>query len=278
MKFSVLMAVYGGEKPEYLSKSLTSIWDEQSLQPDEIVLVRDGPLSESLEEIITHWKIKLASQIKIIAFPINLGLAVALNQGLLKCSNEIIARMDSDDISAPSRFKEQIEFLVTHEEVDILGSFARNIDEYGTKKDIRQVPEQHQDVLSNIWACPLIHPSIMFRKSAIIRVGSYKTTVSSRQEDYELWIRSARYGLIFHNLPTELLYYRIDEAVRKNTAWVGLNRLRIGWHAVTQFNPRLRSYLAISYPLLRSLLPAPMKNRLHLFAQRYDPRKQKRPS
>jgi glycosyltransferase involved in cell wall biosynthesis len=106
MSLSVLMSVYYKENPEYLQQALESIWDAQTLKPDEIVLVEDGPLTTELYSILTNWKNKLDKILKRVPLEKNEGLTKALNMGIEHCSGEFIARMDSDDISCPNRFEE----------------------------------------------------------------------------------------------------------------------------------------------------------------------------
>ena len=109
MKFSVLISVYNKERPDFLEKSLKSIWDEQTLKPNEIVLVKDGVLTKELDEIIN--KFSIDSPLKIIPLSKNMGLGFALNEGLKYCSYEYVARMDSDDIAKPKRFEKQLMIL-----------------------------------------------------------------------------------------------------------------------------------------------------------------------
>ena len=96
-KFSVLMSVYHKDDPTYLDTALNSL-TEQTAVPDEIVLVKDGPVSQQLEEVIDAFHKKFCN-LKIVALEKNSGLGNALNQGLKHCSHELVARMDSDDIS-----------------------------------------------------------------------------------------------------------------------------------------------------------------------------------
>ena len=117
MKFSVLISIYHKEKPEYFDRCLQSIWDEQSLRPDEIILVQDGPLNNELYLSIDKWRNKLGKKLTIVSLEKNVGLGDALNIGLDRCTCDIVARMDTDDISTPDRFEKQIGFLKEHPEM-----------------------------------------------------------------------------------------------------------------------------------------------------------------
>jgi amylovoran biosynthesis glycosyltransferase AmsE len=251
-KFSVLMSVYHKEKPEYLDLALKSIWDDQALKPDQIVLVKDGPLTNQLDSIIEIWK-KSCPVLKIVSLEKNVGLGQALNVGLNECSFSLVARMDADDISLPDRFRKQIELFGKQPEIDICGTWCTEINEKNELKRKRKVPTEDEDIKRLVWSCPINHPTVMFRKEKILEAGSYNAKIAHRQEDYELWIRCSFAGLKFANLSESLLHYRItDEYFKKNSVGVGFNRFLIGLKAVRKFDPRLQALLGISYPFFRS--------------------------
>jgi glycosyltransferase involved in cell wall biosynthesis len=122
MNFSVLLSVYKKENPSYLKQALTSIWDEQTLKPDQIVLVKDGALTLELDNVINEWLKKLGSLLTIVELPKNVGLGTALIEGLKYCKYDIVARMDTDDISLPQRFEKQIAFFEQNKDSVIVGS------------------------------------------------------------------------------------------------------------------------------------------------------------
>ena len=111
MKFSVLMSIYYKEKPAYFELSLESVLD-QTLLPDEVVIIEDGPLTEKLYEIINNYKIKHPDIIKTHKISKNMGLGNALREGIKKCKHDIIMRMDTDDICENDRFEKQIKGAV----------------------------------------------------------------------------------------------------------------------------------------------------------------------
>lgn len=115
------MSVYKKEKADYLNLALKSVWDDQELKPNEIVLIQDGPLGEDLLVVIKDWKKKLGGALKVHVNQENIGLTKSLNIGIGLISNDLIARMDSDDISLPCRFRVQHDFLLSHPGVDIMG-------------------------------------------------------------------------------------------------------------------------------------------------------------
>ena len=108
---SVLMSIYHKEKPEYFDQAMDSIWEHQTVKPDQVVLVEDGPLTTELYDAIKNWKVKLGEVLDIISLEKNLGTGGAKSIGLEKCKGDYIAVMDTDDISTPERFEKQIKFL-----------------------------------------------------------------------------------------------------------------------------------------------------------------------
>lgn len=119
IKFSVLMSLYYKEVPEYLNECLESL-AVQTCPATEIVIVKDGLLTEELEKILSLWQNKLP--LTIVGYEENKGLAYALNYGLQFCSYELVARMDSDDICMPDRFEKQIKYFEEHKETVIVGA------------------------------------------------------------------------------------------------------------------------------------------------------------
>lgn len=268
--FSVLMSLYNGENAEYFECCLESLYS-QILMANEIVLVIDGAIDSRLLTVIERWEDKL----NIVKYPLdkNVGLSQALNYGLSRCQFELVFRMDTDDICNPKRFYRQFEFMNSNPDVDILGSFCENISESGQVLNVRRMPTEHSVILKNIWACPFIHPSVVFRKNKIMNIGSYNPATPNRQDDYELWIRAAFSGLVFANIPEPLVKYRIpDNAYSKSTVRIGFNRAKIGFKAVCAFDPRFISFLGLMYPLIRAMLPRFVQIRFANFFSKFDPR------
>ncbi len=207
MKFSVLMSVYSKERAEFLASSLESIL-EQTLIPNEIVLVKDGPLTESLDDLLNDFSRKYPHLFKIVNLPQNVGLGKALSKGLEVTTNDLVARMDSDDICYPNRFLEQITFMESHEDISVLGSTIQEFDSMpGDLSSFRYLPENHNELIKLIkYRNPLNHPTVFFRKSHVLEVGGYKDM--QLFEDYYLWVRLIVAGYKIHNLSQPLLHFR----------------------------------------------------------------------
>lgn len=223
-KFSVLISVYYKEVPEYLDLALKSITDDQILKPDEIVLVKDGPLTEKLDFVIQSYVEKYYGLFKIISLDKNQGLGKALNIGLENCTYELVARMDGDDISKPERFLKQIATFKDNPELDMIGSW---IDEFQIinnefkVRSIRKVPEKNEEIHRKLKTiCAFNHPTVMYKKSKVIEVGSYNQEF--KLEDYYLWIRMALNKYKFYNTQEPLVYFRITQETSKRRGGVEL--------------------------------------------------------
>jgi len=205
--FSCLLSCYKGESPIFLEQALQSLVN-QSLLPNDVVLVEDGPLTEELNNILNSFENKLP--LNRVRLSENIGLGAALNKGLERCKYEFVFRMDTDDVCSKNRFKEQIDFFKDNPEVDILGSWANDIDEVGDFLKLRTVPESDGEIKKYIWTCPIIHPSVAYKKGCINKIGGYDKNLKRRQ-DYDLWFRAVEAGSVFYNIQKPLLNYRFTD-------------------------------------------------------------------
>lgn len=207
MNFSCLISVYYKDSPVFLSLALMSIWNNQTLKPTEIVLVKDGSLTIELDAVINEFSLR--APVKLLNIPTNKGLGNALREGLLMCSYDIVARMDSDDISVPDRFEKQVSFIQNHPNVSVLGGqiteFIDDIDHIVGK---RIVPTEHNEVVKYAKKrCPFNHMSVILRKSDVLKVGNYQDWYLD--EDFFLWSRMAIAKCVLCNLPDSLVNVRV---------------------------------------------------------------------
>ena len=222
--FSVLLSTYNGDNPSQLEQSLDSII-HQSIVPNEIVVVEDGLLPQSLEQVLVTFELKVKNLVPNCVFQVvkndrNRGLGHALNDGLKYCSYELVARMDSDDIAKPNRFAKQLKVIEEQPEIQLVGSwvdeFSSDINHIST---IRTVPEKPGDIYEYAKKRnPINHPTVMFRKQAVLDAGGYDTT--SFSEDYFLWIRMLMNGCKFYNIQESLLFFRYSpETFKRRGGW-----------------------------------------------------------
>ncbi|MGL5901272.1 MAG: glycosyltransferase [Cetobacterium sp.] len=230
-KFSVLMSVYIKERPEYLEKALESVFN-QTLKPDEVVLVKDGPLSEELEKAIDRFLNKEAT-LKIVALSKNMGLGEALRIGVEKCSYDLIARMDTDDICKKNRFEEQIQCFKNNPDLDMVGSW---IDEFQEKNgeiiinSIRKTPELQNEIIKKLKrANAFNHPTVMYKKEAVLKAGNYSEEFNCL-EDYYLWVRMAVIDCKFYNIQKSLICFRITSETSKRRGGIKMLKSDIKLH------------------------------------------------
>lgn len=224
--FSVLMPVYGGDDPAHFHAALQSVLTQTRL-PDEVVIVKDGPLTPALEAVIANFNNPL---IQPVLRPLNGGLTAALNTGIGACKFPWIARMDADDICTPDRFEKQFQFLETHAEVAILGSWIAEYDfEMHTLFGHRTLPANHAEIAKYAqWRCPFNHMTVVYNKAAVMACGAYED-YGAVGDDYVLWVKFIQNGYITANIPEVLVQARGGKAF--------FDKRRRGW---TYFKHELR--------------------------------------
>lgn len=210
MKYSVLMSVYEKEKEEFLEKSLTSMVT-QSFEPEEIIIVIDGPIRTSLFNVINEVRKNTSVNIIPIQLEENYGLGHALDVGLTYCSNELIARMDSDDISKKDRCEKQIKKFYNNDELVIVGSHVEEF--YDDPQKIvssRNVPTEYLGIKKYIKRrSPFNHPSVMYKKSKVLSVGGYRSL--KKKQDYDLFSRMINNEMLAENIDEPLVLFRSNE-------------------------------------------------------------------
>lgn len=206
-EYSVLMSVYHKERPEYLKQAIESI-QVQSLSTNDFVLVCDGPLNDELDAVIQTKQLEMGENLNVVRLAKNGGLGNALNEGIKHCKNELVARMDSDDIAYPDRCEKQIAVFNTHSEVSICSGIVEEFTTDPNTVDTRRVPsETNAEIIEFAKKRnPFNHPCVMYKKSAVKAVGSYQDFYLL--EDYYLWLRMLMAGYQGYNIQEPLLYMR----------------------------------------------------------------------
>lgn len=227
---SVLLSVYNKETPSNLKEALNSIIN-QTYKASEYVIVKDGPLNSSLEMVLDNFY-NNNTNVKIVSLPINQGLGKALNKGLAYCSCNLVARMDTDDIAKPNRFEEQIKIFEKNPEIDVCSSWIEEFkDTPNNIISIKKLPENHEDIIRYAkHRCPINHPSVMFKKEIVLRVGGYE----GFPEDYYLWVKMLMNGAKFYNIQKSLLYFRFSDNVIKRRGGIK--------YAINDFKSQMKFY------------------------------------
>lgn len=231
-KYSVLQTVYKSDDPNAFRLSVQSMLSQMA-KPDEIVIVKDGPVSEQLQQVIDQADHASPGVIVQVQLEKNVGLGLALNAGLKVCKNELVARMDSDDISLPERCEKQLAAFEDDPELDIVGTQIREfVDDPSNVVGERRVPESHAEIVKfDKRRDPFNHPTVMYRKSKVLKYGPYGDY--RKNQDTDLWIKLLSSGCKGANLPEQLLLFRFDEnTYQKRRTWLNTRSLiSIRWNA-----------------------------------------------
>ncbi len=230
--YSVLMSVYKNDDPEFLATALRSIYDDQTVKPDEIVVVFDGHLTDELYAVLNDFRAEKEEIVKYYPQEENHGLGEALRIGSEKCTCDYILRMDSDDISDPKRFERQIAYVETHPDIDVLGT---DIAEFNTSlaenMRVRSCPEHHDEiVIMGKKRNPMNHVSVCMKRTALEKCGGYKTLLLL--EDYYLWLHMIAAGCKLANIHESLVYVRVGNGFDSKR---GSKERITGWKTLQDF-------------------------------------------
>ena len=207
--YTVLMSLYAKERPEYLKESLDSML-AQTVPPAEIVMVEDGPLTDGLEDVLREYDSAHPGLFNFVAYGENRGLGYALRQGMIACSNDVVARMDTDDVARPDRMEKQLAALESG--LDMVGSDVVEFIESPDK------PVATTDLPKGMGAIrayskrrnPFRHPPMTFRKSKVMEAGNYSSDFLYF-EDWDLFNRMLACGCRADNLGEPLVAMRVSE-------------------------------------------------------------------
>ena len=251
-RITVGIPFHQGSNSEHFRTAVDSILS-QELLPTEIILIQDGPVSRDLENLVKDYT-TTCPLIKHELIPENLGLAHGLNLSILKTTTEYYARMDADDIAHPERLKKQLDFLENHLEIDILGTWAIEFEECPISGQgiTRKPPIDKTHIYSMIhYQNPLIHPSVMFRRTVFAKIGLYDINFK-RDQDLELWGRAIRMNIGIANIPEVLMYYRNTGVLKRRSDLKRVfNMARIRYRYNTwSLRLNILKILTIIFPLL----------------------------
>lgn len=223
--YSVLMSVYGKENSVWFKTAAESMLN-QTAPPDEFVLICDGPLTEELETAVEELDRSYPGMFQILRLKENVGLGEALRQGILLCRNELVARMDSDDIACPDRCRQQLELFQKIPELAFSsGTIAEFFDERELESSetaalrLRTLPQSHEEIVSYAKKRnPMNHMAVMLKKSAVLQAGNYQS--AEGLEDYDLWSRMLQLGFRAGNLKETLVWARIGNGMEQRRGGV----------------------------------------------------------
>lgn len=217
--YSVLMSIYEKEHPNYFKASIESMLT-QTLPPEQIVIVKDGKLTKELNHIVDYYEKNNENLFTIVELEENVGLGLALNEGLKACRNELVARMDTDDLSVENRCELQVNEFEKNKNLSILGSSIAEFEDSPDKiMSARVVPTKHQDIVNfSRRRNPFNHPTVMYKKSEVLKVGGYGDY--RRNQDLDLFVRMLQNGCIAKNLEQPLVLFRANrENLKRRKSW-----------------------------------------------------------
>ena len=263
IKFSVLMSIYIKEKPKNLRECLDSLLN-QTILPNEIVIVKDGPLTEELENVLSLYINKNKDLYKIVPLQTNKGLGLALAEGILHCSNELVARMDTDDIAREDRFEKQLAEFEKDHDLDICGShiieFEENIENIVAKRTVPledSVIKKYQKRRDGF-----NHVTVMFKRTTVLRAGNYQSCLL--MEDTLLWANMFNIGAKAKNIDDFFVYVRIGKDMfERRGGWAYFKKYKQGRKKV-----RETGYIGFwdyYYTLFVQFIVALMPNKLRGF-------------
>jgi hypothetical protein len=224
-RLSLLLPVWAGDRPDFLSDAFRSSVDAQTRRPDQVVIVRDGPVPAPLAERIAKLAAGSPVPVDVVELERNVGLGPALDAGLAACRHEVVARMDADDISLPHRFAVQLPIIESG--VDIVGS---GLVEFADDPDVvvasRSVPTEPEEIRRRArFATPFNHPTVVYRRALVTGVGGY--TDFAKMEDYLLWAKLILADARVANVAEPLVKYRVGAGAYARRGGFALLRAEI---------------------------------------------------
>lgn len=207
--YSVLMTVYKKDNPKFAKASIDSVL-AQTRKTNDFVLVCDGEVTEKLNAVIEDYVAKYPEIFNVVRLPQNVGLGVALRHGVPICKNELVARMDNDDIAKPERCEHEIEYLEQHQECVLVGAHMNEFDDDpDVTIRVKKVPIGFCNIKKYARRRnPFNHSTVMFRKSAVLEAGNYSEMRTN--QDVELWVRMLNKGYRCENIDEILVDFRFD--------------------------------------------------------------------
>lgn len=219
-RFSLLISVYGADRPDYLEAAYRSVVHEQTRPPDDVVLVQDGPVPQELAEVIARLIRESPVHTTLLALASNVGLGLALDQGMAACAHDIVARMDADDISLPRRFAVQVPLVEAG--ADLVGSALLEFGRSPTDIVGKRVPPTDPDeiVRYSRFHQPFNHPTVVYRRSVVQAAGGYRDL--ALMEDYLLFAKMIRSGAKVANVAEPLVLYRVGAGAYARRGGLGM--------------------------------------------------------
>lgn len=270
--YSVLMSVYYKEKPAFFSAAIQSMMD-QTIPTNDFVIVCDGPLTEELYDVLDRFDRQYPGIFNIVRLKENVGIGAAANIGLQECKNELVAKMDADDISISTRCESLLKKFADNPKLTVIGGY---IDEFDSDSDepfsVRKVPAANEDIRHFARRRqPFNNQTVMYRRSAVLAVGSYRPL--RRCEDYDMYLRLLNQGYYVENLPETLVKVRVDRNANKRRASMSTFKgiVQSRWNAVKIGYSSLFDFLyCVVGELVIAICPVTLQQKIYRHFLRQD--------
>jgi glycosyltransferase involved in cell wall biosynthesis len=256
------ICVYFADRVEILRQAVDSCLS-QDFFDIEILIVKDGEVTAEVDAYLNLLP-ELDFRVRVIGYKNNRGLGYALNFAVKNSCSPFFARMDSDDISHINRIRSQLDFLISHSEVDIVGAFAIEFDDCLNERVLKTMPIDYRYIIRfQAYRDAFIHPTVVFRREFFGKYGYYNESPAySSVQDTELWCRALTLGCIAYNLSVPLLDFRVNSLfysrrVGLKMAWM---EFWIRWRYIFKNKLSLHlAFLAFLVCLVRLLPPVCVK-------------------
>ena len=215
--YSVLMSVYHKADPAFFRTALESLVN-QTVRSNDIVIVCDGPLTPQLDEVLDNYQQQYPDIFRIVRLEQNVGIGAAANEGLKHCQNDLVAKMDADDIAVPQRCEWQLNRFAQCPELTVLGGYIAEFDQDPDQPTtLREVPLTNDTIRTFARRRqPFNNQTVMYRRSAVLKVGGYNKM--RRSEDFDLYTRLLCANYYCENLSEVLVQVRVDQGALNRRA------------------------------------------------------------
>lgn len=215
--YSILMSVYHKENPKNFDQAISSMLN-QTHRTNDFVIVCDGPLTPELDAVLEKYQDSFGEIINIVRLPENVGIGAAANEGIKVCKNDLVAKMDSDDIAIPERCELQCRKFEADPKLTAMGGFIEEFDDDPAAPfSVREVPINNEDIRRFAKRRqPFNNQTVMYRREAVMSIGGYSSL--RRNEDYDLYVRLLHAGYYCENIPQVLVKVRVNNQARARRA------------------------------------------------------------
>lgn len=206
-KFSVLLNIYAKDHPAWIKQALDSVLGN-AIRPTEVVIMVDGPVGKDIQKVLDD--VAKDKTIRILSHPVNIGRGAALGYAVPKCSNELIALMDADDVSRRDRFEKQLAAFAANPDLSVCGGQIQEVDSESFKPiSQRNVPLSYEEIRQYLKTrMPFNNVTVMFKKAAVLDSGNFKAF--GLVEDYYMWARVVAKGYKVQNIPDIVVDVRVN--------------------------------------------------------------------